>query len=42
MVKRLRKKPNPRLESANKKYAPITADFQVVGKVTGLVRRYAL
>lgn len=28
------------LESANPNYRPITVDFQVIGKVVGLVRRY--
>jgi repressor LexA len=28
------------LESANAKYRPITMDFQVIGKVVGLVRNY--
>lgn len=41
VVKQLRK--NGRsfaLESANPRYAPIVSDFQVVGVVLGLVRRY--
>lgn len=40
VVKRLRTGRSPRLESANKKYLPITEEFVVVGKVVGLVRRY--
>jgi repressor LexA len=40
VVKRLRTGRSSRLESANKKYSPITEEFMVVGKVVGLVRRY--
>lgn len=40
VVKRFRNTSHtPRLESANKKYPPITEEFQVVGKVIGLIRR---
>jgi repressor LexA len=41
VVKRLKRRGRSyQLESANPKYLPITVDFQVVGKVVGLVRRY--
>ena len=41
VVKRLRRHGRVyQLESANPKHPPIAADFQVVGKVVGLVRRY--
>lgn len=41
VVKRLRKVGRTyQLESANPRYRPITVDFQVIGKVLGLVRRY--
>jgi len=41
VVKRLRRSGRAyQLESANPKYAPIAYDFQVVGKVIGLVRQY--
>ena len=41
VVKRFRNSSRtPRLESANKKYASITNEFTVVGKVVGLIRRY--
>lgn len=41
VVKRLRRSRRAwRLDSENPKYAPITAEFQVVGKVVGLIRRY--
>jgi len=41
VVKRLRRRSGSyRLESANPRYAPILYDFQVVGKVVGLVRQY--
>lgn len=40
VVKRFRNTTHmPRLESANRKYPPITKEFQVVGKVIGLIRR---
>ena len=41
VVKRLRRRGRGFvLESANPKYRPIAAEFQVVGKVVGLIRRY--
>ena len=41
VVKRLRRSGrNFQLESSNPKYRPITLDFQVIGLVVGLVRRY--
>lgn len=40
VVKRLRRRPRPALESENPAYAPITEDFSVVGKVVGLLRSY--
>lgn len=40
VVKRLRRKPRPALESENPAYAPITEEFSVVGKVVGLLRSY--
>jgi repressor LexA len=41
VVKRLRRVGHAyQLESANSKYRPITYDFQVIGKVVGLVRQY--
>ena len=41
VVKRLRRFGRAyQLESANVKYAPITVDFEVVGKVVGLIRQY--
>ncbi|MBI3548283.1 MAG: repressor LexA [Elusimicrobia bacterium] len=41
VVKRLRRFGRAfQLESANPRYSPITVDFQVVGKVIGLVRQY--
>lgn len=40
VVKRLRRKGAPALLSENPAYAPITAPFQVVGKVVGLLRSY--
>ena len=41
VVKRLRRSGRAfRLDSENPKYPPITAEFQVIGKVVGLIRRY--
>jgi repressor LexA len=41
VVKRLRRTGRGyQLESANPNYRPITMDFQVIGKVVGLVRKY--
>lgn len=41
VVKRLRRTGRGyQLESANPKYSPITLDFQLIGKVVGLVRKY--
>lgn len=40
VVKRLRRRPSPALESENPAYAPITEAFSVIGKVVGLLRRY--
>lgn len=41
VVKRLRKHADgPQLESANPKYPPIRREFNIVGRVVGLVRRY--
>ncbi len=40
VVKRLRRRPRPALESENPAYAPITEEFSVVGKVVGLLRSY--
>ena len=40
VVKRLRRKGTPALLSENPSYPPITAPFQVVGKVVGLLRSY--
>lgn len=40
-VKRLRRKGRAvQLEAANPRYAPITKDFRVIGRVTGLVRSF--
>lgn len=42
VVKRLKRRGRDYLlESANPRYSPIATDFQVIGKVVGLVRRYA-
>lgn len=42
VVKRLAKRRGAwQLHSENPKYSPITEDFQVVGKVVGLIRSYA-
>ncbi|MFH2204566.1 MAG: transcriptional repressor LexA [Elusimicrobiota bacterium] len=41
VVKRLaRSREGWRLESANPRYSPITQEFQVIGTVVGLIRRY--
>lgn len=41
VVKRLkRRRSGWQLESANEKYSPITDQFQVIGAVVGLIRRY--
>ena len=40
VVKRLRRKGTPALLSENPAYGPISAPFQVVGKVVGLLRSY--